>query len=456
MEDSLIGLEDAVAALRRAWSGGTGKADAAGPASELDRAGLVAVNHALAAVGRRLDTVRAQVSAEIEHESRPELGPDSLAKQQGFRNCTALIAATGGIGAGDAKRLVCVGKAVAPRSTLTGEPLPPKHPHVAAGMAAGRLGQLAAALIVGMLDKVALRSSPGDRDQVEQTLVERAPGLSLDQLRKLITHAEAWLDPDGVEPAERDRRGERSLRLFERDGFVYVDGKLDAVSGASLKTAIDALVTAGFRQSRNDVTCGDDDALRPSVAQLQADALIQLAEHALGCQHSDLPLSGATVVVRMSLDALTDGVGLAEIDGITQPISPASARRYAAAAGIIPAVLGGDSEIVDWGRKKRLFTLAQRLALVERDGGCAMCNLPPGMTKAHHLNWWLRDHGSTNLDEGVLLCESCHHRIHDNGWDIRIEGRGVEARVWFIPPPTVDPGRTPRLGGRARFCYQAA
>ena len=54
-----------------------------------------------------------------------------------------------------------------------------------------------------------------------------------------------------------------------------------------------------------------------------------------------------------------------------------------------------------------------------------------------------------------LRCESCHHRIHDNQWDIRIEGVGTKARVWFIPPPHVDPTQTPRLGGRARYDYAA-
>ncbi|MHC9046295.1 hypothetical protein ACYX8G_17050 [Microbacterium saperdae] len=58
---------------------------------------------------------------------------------------------------------------------------------------------------------------------------------------------------------------------------------------------------------------------------------------------------------------------------------------------------------------------------------------------------------SDHLSNGVLLCETCHHRIHDNDWEIRIEGAGVAARVWFVPPGYVDVSRTPRLGGRARF-----
>ncbi|MFJ4176205.1 HNH endonuclease, partial [Microbacterium sp. NPDC089696] len=68
-----------------------------------------------------------------------------------------------------------------------------------------------------------------------------------------------------------------------------------------------------------------------------------------------------------------------------------------------------------------------------------------------HLKWWHRDTGPTDLDNGVLLCTSCHHRVHDNGWDIHITGTGTTARVWLIPPDTIDPTRTPRLGGRARY-----
>lgn len=73
------------------------------------------------------------------------------------------------------------------------------------------------------------------------------------------------------------------------------------------------------------------------------------------------------------------------------------------------------------------------------------------MTVAHHIKWWKRDAGPTDLDNALLLCVACHHRIHDEGWDIHIDGTGVDAKVWFTPPAAIDPTRTPRLGGRARF-----
>lgn len=447
MEDLLAGLENAVVALHEAWAGENVVVPAA---RDLGRHRLVAVTEALGALGRRVDTVRAHVAAEVERRSRRELGADSLAKQQGFRNAAALLAETTGISTGDAHRLTAVGRAVAPRATLDGRPLPAAHPHVAAALSAGTLTAAAAEAIISMLDRVALRSSDDDRDRAERILAAQAPGLSLDGVRTLATRAQAWLDPDGLEPAERDRHAGRQVRLFERDRMLHIDGAVDVATGAPLKAAIDALVGDMMRTTRDDVTAGDGDT-HPSVAQLRADALVHLAEHAISCRQGDLPLDTTTVIVRVGLDALRDGVGSAEIDGITQPVSAAAARHLASAAGVIPCVLDSAGEILDWGRRKRFFTVSQRLALVERDGGCAMCNLPPSMTRAHHIRWWARDNGPTDLSNGVLLCESCHHRIHDNGWGIRIHGGTIAGRVWFVPPPAVDPRQTPRLGGRARF-----
>ena len=447
--DQLAALEDAVAALRDAWSGGS---PAATPA-ELGRARLVEVHAVLGTVQRQVDALRAAMGAEIARESRPELGTESLAKQQGFRNPVTFVAATTGISPGEADRLIKVGEAIAPRPTLTGDAAPPRHPHVADAVNAGRIGRDAAAAIIRMLDRVAVRADPDAADRVEATLAEQAARLALDQLAKVIARAEAHLDPDGLEPKERDTRAERQLRMFERDGMLHFHGAADIETGAPLKTAIEAIVTAGFRAAAD--TDNADEDLR-SVPQRQVDALTLLAEHYLGCESQDTPVGGATVIVRVSLDDLEDGTGHATVDGIAQPVSIGTARRMAAGGGIIPCVLGTDSDILDWGREKRLFTKAQKLALVERDGGCAMCGLPPGMTKVHHLNWWARDAGPTDLSNGVLLCESCHHRIHDNGWEIRIEGTGTRARVWFLPPPHIDPARTPRLGGRARYDYTAA
>ena len=435
--------------MRSIWSG----ADAV----SLSDSDLIAVHERYCRMRRMLDADQTALAAEIARRSRPELGSEGLAKSQGFRNPTALIAATGGTSTGDAARLVKVGEATAPRQLLSGEKAPARHPHVAAALAAATITERAAGAIIALLDRVAYRAGAEAVDAAEKTLVEQAPGLTMDQLNRVLVRAEAWLDPDGVAPREDEKRGAEHFIMREVDGMFELTGRVTPEHGAPVKTAIDALVSAEMRTTGDAQRAGtpDPDLPRRSVVQMQADALVRLCEHALGCDETDLPLHGATVVVRIAHDDLVNGTGFATIDGVTAPVSSSTARRMAAGGRIISCVLGGDSQILDWGRTKRLFTPTQRLVLIERDGGCAMCGAPPGHTKVHHIRWWARDAGPTDLDNGVLLCESCHHRIHDNQWDIRIDGVGVKAKVWFIPPPHVDPARTPRLGGRARYDYAA-
>lgn len=440
----LTPLFEAIERLGSAWAD-------AGMSTDLSRAELLGEHRAISELQRCLDGLHAEIAATIAHESRSELGPEGLAKLHGYRSAAVMIAAGTGGAVGDAKRLIAVGQAAAPRTTLLGEVLPAKCAALAAALAAGEISVQAAALILALLERVRLKIGSVRVEEAERLLVARAAGMSLDDVRTMLARAEAWLDPDGVAPKEREARDRRSLTMFERDGSFHLNLQTDIASSAAIKAAIQAYVSATF-QARITATDRDaSDADRRTVAMIQADALSAICEHAIACDNGGMPATGATVVVRVGLDELTSGEGTATIDGSDRSVSVSTCRRMAAGGGIIPVVLGSAGEILDWGREKRLFTRAQRLALVERDGGCAMCGLPPQMTKAHHIRWWARDSGPTDLNNGVLLCESCHHRIHDNGWEIRIEGIGTAARVWLIPPPHVDPARTPRLGGRARY-----
>jgi hypothetical protein len=47
----------------------------------------------------------------------------------------------------------------------------------------------------------------------------------------------------------------------------------------------------------------------------------------------------------------------------------------------------------------------------------------------------------------VLMCARCHHRLHRDGWEIEVQDQVVR----FIPPHSIDPTRTPRVGGRKRY-----
>ncbi|WP_232497952.1 hypothetical protein [Agromyces humatus] len=125
-------------------------------------------------------------------------------------------------------------------------------------------------------------------------------------------------------------------------------------------------------------------------------------------------------------------------------MSIGTAREVALSAGISPLLLDRRSERLDLGRATRLFTPAQKVVLVDRDGGCAWrgCGRPPSHSHAHHIAWWERDDGPTDHGNGIMLCSHHHHRVHDNRWRIFIR----DGCSWFVPPPHLDPEQRPRRG----------
>ncbi len=60
------------------------------------------------------------------------------------------------------------------------------------------------------------------------------------------------------------------------------------------------------------------------------------------------------------------------------------------------------------------------------------------MCQAHHCLHWI-DNGETSVENCVFLCETHHRHVHRTGCEILIHPGHVE----FIPPPIIDPTRTP-------------
>ena len=122
----------------------------------------------------------------------------------------------------------------------------------------------------------------------------------------------------------------------------------------------------------------------------------------------------ATVVVTMSLESLLGGLKAASILDTGEPISASEARRLACEAAIIPAVLGATSEVLDLGRRRRLHTPAQRLAIALRDQTCIVegCDRTAGQSHFHHLDQWAHG-GGTSVERGAMICAPHHTQIHD-------------------------------------------
>ncbi len=421
------------------------------------------------ALKRQADAWLARLAGQVAHRSRSSLGPEALAIKAGSGSAASLLTEVGQISLAEAGRLCRVGEATAARVGFLGEPMPALYPILGAELDAGRIPVDSAQWIVTSLSQASPRAHADDLIAAEQALVEFACENPADMVRKLAIRWRDALDADGIEPREEVLVARRSLRRTDlANGMRRYLLELDPAGSAFLDTAIDALVGAALRVPRfeaapsadqcrddqcgddqcGDDQCGDDHEVLPddrSIAQIGADAFVDLARHCLSCSDSSAPLASATVVVRMTLDSLLSGLGEARLDGVEQPISARTARRMAADAGIIPMVLGGQGEVLDLGVSRRLFTRSQRIALAERDDGCAWanCRRPPSYTEAHHIHWWSHG-GGTDLENGVLLCSMHHHRIHRDGWTIRVTGNVP----WFIPPSNIDSRRKPRRGGR--------
>jgi hypothetical protein len=186
------------------------------------------------------------------------------------------------------------------------------------------------------------------------------------------------------------------------------------------------------------------------------DVLVDLVR--IGVDRDDGAILGSskpTLRVTISLDDLTRAVdafghehpdtdtGVAWLEGSTEPLSAATARRLLCDTGALPIVLGGGSELLDLGRTRRLFTSTQRVALANRDGGCRWpeCDRPPSWCEAHHINPYSTG-GKTDLAQGVLLCRRHHLLLHNNGW--RIDQAPSPGELLLTPPGSVDPARGPR------------
>lgn len=316
----------------------------------------------------------------------------------------------------------------------------PRYPAVAAAALAGDLSVGSAAMITTGLESATDRLPSAALHELERRLVEKAIGLAAHDVRRLVANAVARADRRGHQDRERQQYAERYLAWSEdHTGMVTLSARLDPVTAAPIRSAIEQVVTAQFRARRDQDPSAPD---QRTVGQMRADALFDLCRHALGCAETASSGVRTTIVVRMSKADLESGEGLGRIDGVAVPVSVGELRRLAGDAGVVPQVLGGASETLDLGRSVRLFSRAQRLALLERDGGCAKCHAPPEHCEAHHIRWW--DHGGgSDLSNGVMLCTRCHHDIHRQGWEIAVSGDAVT----FVPPPYIDPGRRPRPGG---------
>ncbi len=141
------------------------------------------------------------------------------------------------------------------------------------------------------------------------------------------------------------------------------------------------------------------------------------------------------IVVTIDEQSLTDRTRPARL-GFGDQLPAGQLRMLACDAKIIPAVLGGASEVLDVGRSMRTFTAACRTAILLRDVGCVFpgCGMPGRWAEFHHIQHWA-DGGPSDLHNGCLLCKRHHMLIHQEQWQVRM---GADRLPEIIPPTSHD------------------
>ncbi len=236
---------------------------------------------------------------------------------------------------------------------------------------------------------------------------ERVGGLSEKELATALTRTGRLLRPE-QEQEESDRRAKQARSLtrsagpagmsayrlvLDEEGAAVIDGALAALAGP----------VPGPNGERDERPAG----------RRRADALVEIVRRGVSAPGEEPKSEKAQVIVTIDLDDLRECTTGAGVTFTGQVLAPSVVRRLACDAGIIPAVLGSEGEVLEMGRTARFFTAGQRRAIWLRDRGCTFpgCTMPPQWCDAHHVDWWSHD-GPTDITNGALLCGRHHTRVH--------------------------------------------
>lgn len=313
--------------------------------------------------------------------------------------------------------------------------------------------------------------------QDEAALATLADHLTADQLARELRGWAELVDTDGAEPDPGHHN--RSFTFVQTLDDSWT-GRLDlsAADGLFLNQAVDGMAeTLRHLQESGSALPADhpESSDQPDPArtrtQRRADALLELVRRGCGHTTSDTPTdtdtttdttvgsttdTGSTaqpgprrsaprVTLYLTLEAgdLEAGRGADTLTG--HHLNPTATDRLLCDCALTRVLLDPlDGATLDFGRRRRLVSPAQRSALALRDGGCSFpgCNVPPQDCDAHHIIHWRRG-GPTALHNLALACHHHHTLVHDEGWQLTMTASGPR---WSRPDRSQVPHRPGWVG----------
>ena len=137
---------------------------------------------------------------------------------------------------------------IRPRRSLTGPPVPPELPALAAAVADGAVGEDHIRAVCAAVDVLPSCVSPSDAADAERALVRHATKLDAGVVAKLGRRIADHLNPDGLfNDADRARRRRLHLGPQGPDGMSPLSGLLDPEARAYFE-AVEAAVRPGRHQ----------------------------------------------------------------------------------------------------------------------------------------------------------------------------------------------------------------
>ena len=258
----------------------------------------------------------------------------------------------------------------------------------------------------------------------EPALLEMARGVPVDLFARMTRHYAS--QTDSCAEYRRQHQNRWASLVQNPDGSWRLSAYYGYDDGKRISLVFNKMVRA-FRNG--DAANGDYHTDRVTAQQRRADALANLITGEGPHNRPD-----TTLLVIADYDTVSRELkNLRYDDG--KPVPADRIAELAADAKILPAVFSAAGDPLWLGRADRHASAGQRIVLAARDGGCVNCAAPAEGTEPHHIEWFSRG-GPTDIDNLALLCERCHHLVHDDNWQLHEHEGQLRLRPPPQPPPT--------------------
>jgi hypothetical protein len=172
----------------------------------------------------------------VAHRLIGKLVRGGSARELGAKSVTEVLTTALRISPTDANRRLKDAAELGERTALTGEPLPPLLPHVAAGQAAGRISGEHVTIIRGFFKHLPVWVDLPTRELAETQLAGVAIKFGPEELRQATALIAALVNPDGeFSDADRARKRDFTIGRQGPDGMSTISGHITPELRATLE-----------------------------------------------------------------------------------------------------------------------------------------------------------------------------------------------------------------------------